>query len=240
MLDVVVFSPDGLTLASGSQDDTVRLWDATTGEHIKTLRGHYSYLISLAFSPDGTILASGSEDDSIRFMGCHHRCAHRKPYGNTKQAWKPWRSAQMARDSPAAVETIPFACGMSKHTKSSTPSPNTKMMSGRLRLVRMAGRSPVAGVTRFLSGMLPRLNVSKPSSSLSILRRSLKIRTRRKGDAPAENPANATSIVFSPDGAVLVSGSYDATIRLWDIATGKQLETLAGHTFFHHKCRCEP
>ena len=52
-----------------------------------------------------------------------------------------------------------------------------------------------------------------------------------EGDAPAENPANATSIVFSPDGAVLVSGSYDATIRLWDIATGEQLETFEGHTY---------
>ena len=37
--------------------------------------------------------------------------------------------------------------------------------------------------------------------------------------------------MFSPDGAILVSGSYDATIRLWDIATGKQLDTLQGHTY---------
>ena len=52
-----------------------------------------------------------------------------------------------------------------------------------------------------------------------------------EGDAPAEDSANATSIVFSPDGAILVSGSYDATIRLWDIGTGEQLETFEGHTF---------
>ncbi len=51
------------------------------------------------------------------------------------------------------------------------------------------------------------------------------------GDAPTDNPANATSIGFSPDGRVLVSGSYDATIRLWDTATGEQLDTLDGHTY---------
>ena len=50
-------------------------------------------------------------------------------------------------------------------------------------------------------------------------------------DVPTDLPVNATSIVFSPDGKVLVSGSYDATIRLWDIATGEQLHTLEGHTY---------
>lgn len=51
------------------------------------------------------------------------------------------------------------------------------------------------------------------------------------GDVPTDLPANATSIVFSPDGEVLVSGSYDATIRLWDTATGEQLHTFEGHTY---------
>ena len=51
------------------------------------------------------------------------------------------------------------------------------------------------------------------------------------GDVPTDLPANATSIVFSPDAKVLVSGSYDRTIRLWNIATGEQLRTLDGHTY---------
>jgi WD40 repeat protein len=39
-----------------------------------------------------------------------------------------------------------------------------------------------------------------------------------------------TSVAFSPDGKQVVSGSYDKTIRLWDVATGAALQTLEGHS----------
>ena len=65
VINSVAFSPDGNTLASGSRDWTIRLWDTRTGQHKKTLAGHKGVVNSVAFSPDGTTLASGSEDDTI-------------------------------------------------------------------------------------------------------------------------------------------------------------------------------
>ena len=61
----VAYSPDGTTLAGGSSDDTVRLWDARTGEYMTALTGHRSSVLAVEFSPDGTTLATGSIDGTI-------------------------------------------------------------------------------------------------------------------------------------------------------------------------------
>ena len=53
-------------LASGSQDRTIRIWDAQTGKHLRTLIGHSDAVYSVAWSPSRQILASGSEDQTIR------------------------------------------------------------------------------------------------------------------------------------------------------------------------------
>src|SRR5262245_347112 len=62
----VAFSPGGKTLASGSLDKTIKLWDVATGREKAVLKGHISEVMSVAFSPDGKLLASGSDDKTIK------------------------------------------------------------------------------------------------------------------------------------------------------------------------------
>ena len=62
----VAFAPDGLTLASGGADRLVRLWDIETGRLLRSLRGHTADIRSVIFTPDGQTLATASEDRTIR------------------------------------------------------------------------------------------------------------------------------------------------------------------------------
>jgi WD40 repeat protein len=60
---VITFSPDGRTLVSGSQDGTIRCWDAATGQARRIILAHSGTVLSLAFSPDGGILATACDRD---------------------------------------------------------------------------------------------------------------------------------------------------------------------------------
>ena len=90
-VNAVAFSPDGLTLASGSRDDTVRLWDVETGQEISILTGHTYDVEAVAFSPDGTTLASGSRDGTVRVWDVATRQEKHTLLNESYQAWdSPW------------------------------------------------------------------------------------------------------------------------------------------------------
>ncbi|KAG1821866.1 WD40-repeat-containing domain protein [Suillus subaureus] len=66
----VSFSPGGTRIVTGSEDKTVRLWDAGTGEPVgEPLRGHTDLVNSVSFSPDDTRIVTGSSDKTVRLWG---------------------------------------------------------------------------------------------------------------------------------------------------------------------------
>ena len=74
----VTFLGDGKTLASGSANHDITLWDVATGKVKKTLKGHHGQVCSLSVSPDGKTLASGSLDRTVKLWDISAESLDRK------------------------------------------------------------------------------------------------------------------------------------------------------------------
>ncbi|CCA75681.1 hypothetical protein PIIN_09671 [Serendipita indica DSM 11827] len=74
------FSPDGSRIVSGSEDHTLRLWNAHTGQSLgKPLQGHEEWVQAVDFSPDGLRIVSGSDDKTVRLWDVHTGQLLREP-----------------------------------------------------------------------------------------------------------------------------------------------------------------
>jgi WD40 repeat protein len=208
----VSFSPDGTRLASGSHDQTVRLWDARSGVELATLKGHTSWVESVRFSPDGTRLVSGDGDGMIKLWDAHSGAALLTLKGHMRE-----------------VNSVSFSPD-GTYLASSGHDDTVKLWDARngVKLATLKGHtSQVKSVCFSPDGT--RLASAGGEVNLGVI----KLWNLRSGAELATLTGHTgcvTSVAFSPDGTRLASGSYDETVRLWDARSGAALLTLDEHT----------
>ena len=207
----VSFSPDGNALAaSGMQSDTIWLWDAHTGNLIRTLGGNAARPTSVSFSPDGNTLATGNTDKTVRLWDAHTGAHIRTLRGHTDN-----------------VDSVSFS-----------PDGNT-LASGSYwdETVRLWD-AHTGNLIRTLRGHTNRVNsVSFSPDGNTLAASGSSDGDIRLWDAHTGNlirtlrghTDNVDSVSFSPDGNTIASGSGDGDIRLWDAHTGNLIRTLTGH-----------
>ena len=230
----VAYSPDGTKIASGSSDDTIKIWDATvTGDSstpIATLSGRVGRVNSVAFSPDGSRLVSGSYDNIVKI----------------------W-DATVTGDVTASIATL------SEHTLSVNSvafSPDgSKIASGsydnsvKIWDATVTGDVTASSVT--LSRHTLRVNSVAFSPDGSKLAsggddKSINIWDASKldGNTPTasliatlsghSSSGVLNSVAFSPDGLKIAGGSTASKIKIWDATvkdnTSTPIATLSEHS----------
>jgi WD40 repeat protein/uncharacterized caspase-like protein len=205
----VAFSPDGRTLASGSYDTTIKLWEVASGRELRSLIGHTNAVTSVAFSPDGRSVASGSFDHTIKL-------------------WEVATGRELVtftghRDGVNSVAFSPDGRTLASGSYDTTIK-LWEVATGRELSTLTGHTAPVTSVAFSPDG--------HTLASACELQRTIKlweVASGRELSAFTGQKFFPTSIAFSPDGRTLASGTIANKFNLWDLASGQELRTLAGH-----------
>ncbi|WMP17300.1 nSTAND1 domain-containing NTPase [Thiothrix lacustris] len=207
----LAYSPDSKTIATDSNDNTVGLWDATSGQLLKTLQGHTGFVNALVYSPNGKVIASGSADNTIRLWDAKN--------GQLLKVLSGHSAGVAALAYNPNGKTIASASGDNTVRLWDAESGKLlKTLQGHTNYVAALAYSPNGKV--IASGSADntiRLWDTNSGETLKVLH----------GHSDA-----VRTLAYSPNGKVIASGSSDKTIRLWDTNSGETLNILQGHTDF--------
>ena len=232
----VAFSPVGQLMASGGDDQTIRLWNVATGRCLKILRERSGQVRRVLFSPQGNLLATNSNDNTVKLWDISQ--LYPEPLSEDQLSEKRSLSPTVSRlhtlqghsrrvygiaFSPDGQHLITGSEDQTVRLWDIATGECLRVLSGHDRFVLT-----VAYIAGKKSGKKTSPDLIASGSDDQTIRlwnaftgECLQVLTGHTGWVQ--------TLAFSPDGAWLASGSTDLTIKLWDLLTGTCHKTLEGH-----------
>ena len=243
----IALSPDGRLLATGSADETVKIWEVETGRALQTLQGHSQAVTDVAFSADGRLLATGSADKTARLWDISTGRLLQTFRGHSDWVLavavspdgKYLATGGSGKDPtvrlwPIEPAALLLASVTSPEAESDSPSSPTEVhrarqpeeanqgvweqqAEGRLRVFDDYAGNG-PGIALSNGGVLA-MATPEGTVALADAETGRRLLTFRSG-------ALVRSIAARPDGRLLAGGCVGGTIVLWDLETGLAIRTL--------------
>ncbi len=251
----VAFSRDGKVLASGSVDNTVKLWDVANGHELRALKGHEMSMTSLAFSSDDKLLAGGSADNSVSIWDLATGREKIRVRGHTLYvsavSFSPDNRVLMSAGADQQIKFWDVASGRELRTivAGNYPSysiglkafftPDGKILiscgetlkfwevKSGTQLRSLVFQEPVTDPTRPLSIPYAQIALDPSGKVVATGGKIIKFWEVATGKVIRTLPGSADSLVFSPDGETLaICDRVD--IKIINLKTGQEIRSWEG------------
>lgn len=240
----VAFSHDGLKVASGSGDKTMKLWDAQSGKPLHTFSGHDQPVLSVDFSPDNKIVATGSADNTIRLWDIQSGQMVRKLDGHGEGIIKVIFSsdgrwlASSGQDRMVKLWDVALGKMLWSLNGCTTVafSPDGKMLAcapGERAYTSFVGLQASGDKSVRLNDSPDTIRQRTPLKGTESQYGEItlyELQTGKPKHTLKGHRGGIYSLAFSPDSALVVSGGEDKAVMVWEAQSGKVKRTFNLHT----------